>query len=37
MAIGRIARLRNCGVFHDFTWPAGLPTFGRYNLLYGWN
>ncbi len=37
MAIGRIARLRNCGVFRDFTWPADLPNFGRYNLIYGWN
>jgi wobble nucleotide-excising tRNase len=21
----------------DFTWPVELPTFGRYNLIYGWN
>jgi wobble nucleotide-excising tRNase len=21
----------------DFTWAAELPTFGRYNLIYGWN
>ena len=37
MAITRISRLHDCGVFRDFTWPADLPTFGRYNLIYGWN
>ena len=35
--IRRISRLRNCGVFHDFTWPSDLLDFGRYNLIYGWN
>jgi len=24
-------------VFRDFTWPPDLPTFGRFNLIYGWN
>jgi wobble nucleotide-excising tRNase len=37
MTITRIRRLRECGVFRDFTWPADLPNFGRYNLIYGWN
>jgi wobble nucleotide-excising tRNase len=37
MAITRIKRLRECGIFHDFAWPNGLPDFGRYNLIYGWN
>jgi wobble nucleotide-excising tRNase len=37
MPIDRIASLRNCGVFRDFTWPGGLSDFGRYNLIYGWN
>jgi len=37
MPITRIARLRYCGVFRDFTWPQDLPEFGRYNLIYGWN
>lgn len=37
MGVGRIGRLRDCGIFHDFTWPADLPNFGRYNLIYGWN
>ena len=35
MPIDRLARLRHPGVFSDFSWPADLPTFGRYNLLYG--
>jgi wobble nucleotide-excising tRNase len=35
--ITRIARLRDCGIFRDFTWPKELPEFGRYNLIYGWN
>lgn len=35
--ISRIARLRHAGVLRDFTWPADLPAFGRYNLIYGWN
>jgi wobble nucleotide-excising tRNase len=24
-------------VFRDFSWPADLSDFGRYNLVYGWN
>jgi wobble nucleotide-excising tRNase len=32
-----ISRLRNCGVFRIFDWPGGLPEFGRFNLIYGWN
>lgn len=37
MPITRVSRLRQRGVFHDFTWPAGLSDFGRFNLVYGWN
>ncbi|HUU90038.1 MAG TPA: AAA family ATPase [Phycisphaerae bacterium] len=37
MSITRIARLRDYGVFRNFTWPSDLPEFGRYNLVYGWN
>lgn len=25
------------GVLSDFTWPADLTEFGRFNLVYGWN
>lgn len=35
--ITKIARLKHPGVLRDFRWPAGLPTFGRFNLIYGWN
>ena len=35
--VDRIATLRHPGVLHDFTWPQDLATFGRYNLIYGWN
>jgi len=37
MRINRISRLYDCGIFRDFAWPANLPDFGRYNLIYGWN
>lgn len=35
--VTKITRLRHPGVLRDFIWPADLPTFGRYNLIYGWN
>jgi wobble nucleotide-excising tRNase len=35
--ITRIARLRGCGIFRDFTWSTDLEEFSRYNLIYGWN
>lgn len=35
--VTKISRLRHPGVLRDFSWPADLPTFGRYNLIYGWN
>lgn len=35
--IDQISRLRNCGVFKNFTWTSDLPQFERYNLIYGWN
>ena len=37
MRINRIGRLRNCRVFRDFTWPAGVHDFATFNLIYGWN
>jgi wobble nucleotide-excising tRNase len=37
MGITRISRARDFGVLRDFTWPSDLPTFGRFNLIYGWN
>jgi len=35
--ISKITRLKHPGVLRDFSWPAELPTFGRFNLIYGWN
>jgi wobble nucleotide-excising tRNase len=35
--ITKISRLKHPGVLRDFTWPADLPSFGRFNLIYGWN
>ena len=35
--IDRISKLNHPGVLRDFTWPQNLATFGRYNLIYGWN
>lgn len=35
--VTKITRLRHPGVLRDFTWRTGLPSFGRYNLVYGWN
>lgn len=35
--VGKITHLRHPGVIRDFTWPEELPSFGRYNLIYGWN
>ncbi len=37
MAIQQVTWLRDCRIFRDFTWPNDLPSFGRYNLIYGWN
>jgi wobble nucleotide-excising tRNase len=35
--ITKITRLKHPGVLRDFSWPADLPSFGRFNLIYGWN
>jgi wobble nucleotide-excising tRNase len=37
MPISRLKRLRECGVFHDYTWPADLPDCAQFNVVYGWN
>lgn len=34
--INKITKLKNFGIFHDFSW-TDLPEFKRYNLIYGWN
>jgi wobble nucleotide-excising tRNase len=35
--IRTIQRLKAFGVFADFRWPADLPEFKQFNLIYGWN
>jgi len=35
--IDKISNIRGLAVFRDFAWPDDLPTFGRFNLIYGWN
>ena len=35
--IQKISRLDHPGVLRDFKWPSDLPTFARFNLIYGWN
>jgi wobble nucleotide-excising tRNase len=35
--VEKISRLQHPGVLRDFRWPPDLPTFGRFNLIYGWN
>jgi wobble nucleotide-excising tRNase len=35
--IRRIQHIRGFGVFGNFQWPAGLPDFKQFNLIYGWN
>lgn len=37
MSFTRIDRLKNYRIFHDFSWPEDLPSFGRFNVIYGWN
>lgn len=29
--------IKDFGIYRDFTWSDSLPTFGQYNLIYGWN
>ena len=33
----KISKLKNFGIFHDFSWKIDLPEFKKYNLIYGWN
>ena len=37
MKINHIKSLRNCSVFHNFSWPNELHPFAQFNLIYGWN
>lgn len=35
--IKKINRIKDFGVFHNFSWNADIPEFKTFNLLYGWN
>ncbi|MFA6428175.1 MAG: AAA family ATPase [Candidatus Buchananbacteria bacterium] len=35
--ISKISKLKNFGIFHDFSWKAELPEFKKFNLIYGSN
>ena len=35
--IRRIEQIKAFGVFADLRWPATLPDFKQFNLIYGWN
>src|ERR1017187_8741870 len=36
--IGKFNRIKKLGlVFCDYAWDIGLPNFGKFNLIYGWN
>jgi wobble nucleotide-excising tRNase len=32
-----IQKIKNLGLFSNYTWDNTLPDFDRYNLIYGWN
>ena len=33
----KINKIKNFGIFKDFTWTNNLSEFKKFNLLYGWN
>lgn len=33
----KITKLKNLGIFNDFTWTRDLPELKKYNIIYGWN
>lgn len=35
--ITEISKLKNFGIFRDFSWKPELPDFKKFNLIYGWN
>jgi len=35
--IRRLQRVKAFGSFHDFSWPATLHEFKKFNLVFGWN
>lgn len=37
MTLTRISKIKDYRIFRDFSWPADLHDFGRFNVIYGWN
>jgi len=35
--IKKASKLESFGVFRNYSWPASLEAFNKYNLIYGWN
>ncbi len=35
--ITKITKLKNFGIFQDFSWKTNLQGFSKFNLIYGWN
>ena len=33
----KITKLKNLGIYDDFSWSGDLPELKQYNLVYGWN
>lgn len=37
MRILRLPKIKQQRVFRNFVWPAELPSFAQFNVIYGWN
>lgn len=35
--VEKIQKLEHPGTLRNFRWPTSMTSFGRYNLIYGWN
>ncbi|MCX6204926.1 MAG: AAA family ATPase [Bacteroidetes bacterium] len=35
--IDKFKKIKNLGIFEDYSWNASLTNFKRYNVIYGWN
>ena len=35
--VEKIQKLEHPGTLRNFRWPSDMDSFGRYNLIYGWN
>lgn len=35
--ISKVNKLKNFGIYKDFTWKSEIPEFKKFNLIYGWN